>query len=179
MKKKQNRRQTKGPDAGRRPAGETVQALTAAKVAELAEPLCLAEGLELVATEFRRERGGRTLRLVIDRPGGVSLDDCVAVSRQLSDLLDVYLEQQAPYHLEVSSPGPNRPLVKQGDFLRFKGNKAKISTLRPIGGRRQFTGILQGLAEGRVHLQVDGVDAMAIPLEQVKQARLVNYHGEK
>jgi ribosome maturation factor RimP len=155
---------------------ETPSAFTA-KVKELAGPLCEAEGVELIQVEYRRESGGRTLRLYIDRPGGVTLDDCSTVSRQLSDLLDVYLDQEVAYNLEISSPGPDRPLVRNEDFVRFKGNKAKIRTLQPIEGQKNFTGILQGLTEDQVNLRISGNTVM-IPLDQVKQARLVNYHGE-
>ncbi len=83
----------------------------------IAEPLCLSEGLELVHIEFQREQAGRTLRLFLDKPGGVTLDDCVNISRQLSDLLDVSLDEETPpYNLEVSSPGVPRPLGKISDL---------------------------------------------------------------
>jgi ribosome maturation factor RimP len=88
-----------------------------AKVWRLAEPLCLSEGLELVHVEYQREPAGRTLRIYLDKPGGVTLDDCVNISRQLSDLLDVGLETEAPYRMEVSSPGIQRPL---GRLERFR-----------------------------------------------------------
>src|SRR6056297_3921375 len=70
----------------------------------LADPLCAAEGTDLIHIEYQREAGGRILRLYIEKPGGVSLDDCTAISRQLSDILDIKLSAQAPYTLEVSSP---------------------------------------------------------------------------
>ena len=100
-----------------------------AAVEGMALPVCAAEGLELVHVEYLREADGRKLRLYIDKPGGIGLDDCVRVTRHLSDLLDVELEENyGPYNLEVSSPGPDRPLVKPADFERFKGNTAKIRT---------------------------------------------------
>jgi len=177
VKKKKNRFRNNRSGSREKPVTqETLTAFTV-RVTELAEPLCEAEGVELVMVEYRRERGGRTLRLYIDRPGGVRLDDCTTISRQMSDLLDVYLEHEVSYSLEVSSPGPDRPLVRNEDFVRFKGNKAKIRTLQPIEGQKNFTGILQGLSEDRVNLRVDGNTVM-IPLDQVNQARLVNYHGE-
>ena len=177
MKKKKGHRGKNRSVSGKKPVTPEAQAAFPAKVAELAGPLCAAEGVELIQVEYRRERGGRTLRLYIDRAGGVTLDDCSTVSRQLSDLLDVYLENEMAYSLEVSSPGPDRPLVGNEDFVRFKGNKAKIQTLQPIEGQKNFTGVLEGLTEDRVNLHVDGNTVM-IPLDQVKQARLVNYHGE-
>ena len=80
-------------------------------VRSLAEPLCDSEGLELVHVEFQRESGGRILRLYIDKPDGIKLDDCVGVSRQINDILDVNLEGLGPYSLEVTSPRPERPLA--------------------------------------------------------------------
>ena len=76
---------------------------------KIAKSLCLSEGMELVHIEYQHEPGGMVLRIYIDKPGGVTLDDCVRISRQLNDLLDIYLEGSAAYNLEVSSPGPDRP----------------------------------------------------------------------
>ena len=118
-----------------------------AQVKDLIEPLCEAEGMELVHIECQREAGGKILRLYIDRPGGVTLDDCGHISRQSSDLLDVYLENAGPYSLEVSSPGPNRPLGKKLDFERFKGNRVNIKTAQPIDGKQKFKGVLMSISE--------------------------------
>jgi len=143
------------------------------EIRDLAEPLCESEGYELVHIEFQSEPGGRTLRLYIDKPGGISLDDCVAVSRQLSDLLDVALEDIGPYNLEVSSPGPERPLGKIEDFSRFRGSKAKIRTVRPIEGRKNFTGVLAGVEEG--HINLTTVEkTVAIPFDMIQRARLAD-----
>ena len=84
-----------------------------AQTKSLAQRLCEAEGMELVHVEFQREAGGRVLRLYIDQPGGVTLNDCVNISRQMGDLLDVNIENMGPYNLEVSSPGTDRPLSKE------------------------------------------------------------------
>ncbi|MFZ7126096.1 MAG: ribosome maturation factor RimP [Desulfobacterales bacterium] len=143
----------------------------------LAEPLCVEEGLELVFIEYRREAGGRVLRLYVDRQSGVSLEDCVAVSRQLGDLLDVHLEDLGPYRFEVSSPGSDRPLGKRSDFERFKGEEIRIRTLEAIDGQRNFKGILEGLVKDRVRIRT-GEGALEIPLKEISKARLVNYNGE-
>ena len=90
---------------------------------KLAAPLCEAEGVELVHIEYQQETGGRILRLYIDKPGGVTLDDCIIVSRQLSDLLNVKIETEETYRLEVSSPGPDRPL---GNALDFEIGRAHV-----------------------------------------------------
>jgi ribosome maturation factor RimP len=149
----------------------------AAEVRRLSEPVCAAEGVELVHVEYQREAGGRVLRLYIDRPGGVTLDDCVHVSRQLGDLLDVQLETEGPYRLEVSSPGVERPLGLPADFDRFKGREATIRTVRPRDGRRQFKGVLEGMDDGDVVLQARE-ETVRITLDEILRARLANYNGE-
>jgi len=105
-----------------------------AKVHDLAVSLCNAEGIELVHIEYQRESCGRVMRVYIDKPGGVSLGDCSNISRQLSDLLDVYINSDEAYSLEVSSPGTDRPLGNKVDFQRFKGNLAKIRTHIAVEG---------------------------------------------
>ncbi|MCU0560621.1 MAG: ribosome maturation factor RimP [Desulfobacterales bacterium] len=147
------------------------------QVTALAEALCDAQGHELVHVEFLRDRGGRVLRLFIDTAGGVTLEDCAAVSRELGDVLDVHLPDIGRYHLEVSSPGVNRPLSREADYERFKGCAAKIRTLRPIDGQRTFTGILAGVS-GRAALLSKGATTVAIPIEDISKAQLVNYNGE-
>ena len=153
------------------------QARIVEQVRRVAEPLCAAEGVEFVHVEFQREPGGRILRLYVDKPGGVRLDDCVTISRQLSDLLDVCLESSEPYSLEVSSPGPDRPLGKMTDYERFKGCEARIKTANAIDGRKSFKGLIMGLSETTVTLRVADRD-LAIPYGEISRARLVNYNGE-
>ena len=105
------------------------------------------------------------------------LDDCVRINRQLGDLLDVYLENIGPYHLEISSPGQDRPIGKTDDYERFKGCEAKIKTFQPIDGQRNFRGVLMGVSEDTVGLMI-GEKAVAIPLKEIQKARLINYNGE-
>jgi ribosome maturation factor RimP len=147
------------------------------QVQALAEALCDTHGHELVHVEFLRDRGGRVLRLFIDTPGGVTLEDCAAVSRELGDVLDVHLPDIGRYHLEVSSPGANRPLSREADFERFKGCPAKIRTLRPIDGQRNFSGILAGIS-GRAVILAKGPITVAVPIEDILKAQLIN-HTEK
>ena len=144
---------------------------------KLAEPLCNAEGMELVFTEYQAEPGGRILRLYIDQPGGVTLDDCANISRQLGDLLDVSLETDEPYNLEVSSPGVNRPLGKLADFNRFKGQEAKIQVSEPIDSQKNFKGTLMG-AEGSEITILTNDKTVAIRFDTITKARLINYNGE-
>ena len=165
---KKHKQKTGGPDRSAKPANEKK---VAAQVSMLAEPLCAIEGLELVHVEFQREANGRILRLYIDKPDGISLDDCVDVSRQMGDILDVNLEEIGPYSLEVTSPGPRRPLAKHQDFERFKGHRAKITTSRPLNGQKNFTGVLAGLSGDKINLQI-GEENIVIPYQDILKARL-------
>jgi len=146
-----------------------------AQVYALGEPLCESDGLELVCVEYHREPRGRVLRLYIDKPGGVTLDDCVSVSRQIGDLLDVSLDTIGAYSLEVSSPGPNRPLGRRRDFVKYQGNTAEIRTSQPINGKKRFKGKLDGMSDDdTVNLRMNDAVA-AIPHALISRARLVNY----
>ncbi len=126
----------------------------------------------MVHLEYLRESGGRVLRLYIDKPGGVKLDDCVRISRELSDILDARADIEEPYRLEVSSPGADRPLAKLGDFQRFIGSKAKIRTHNAIDGRKNFTGILEAVVNQSVQIDIDG-RAVEIAVANISRARLV------
>lgn len=129
-------------------------------------------GMELVHVEARRESGGMVLRLYIDREGGVTLDDCARVSRQVSAELDADDPLPGRYILEVSSPGLDRPLSKERDFQRFSGQTVRIVTAAPLQGQRHFKGRLNGLAEGSVHLVLEDGREIAIPRELMTSARL-------
>ncbi len=147
------------------------------QVEALVEPLCASEGLELVHIEYQRESGGRILRLYIDQPGGVSLDDCVNVSRQLNDLLDVHFDDMGPYNLEVTSPGPERPLSKLKHYEHYKGRKVKIKTQRPINQQKNFTGIIMGTTAEHIKISLNE-KTVVIPLGDIAKARLVEVDGE-
>ena len=142
-----------------------------AQTIDLLDPLCEAEGMELVHLECQREARGRILRLYIDKPGGVTLDDCIHISRQSSDMLDVYLEGAGPYNLEVSSPGQNRPLGKKRDFNRFKGHRVNIRTTSSVGGKKKINGVLLGISEDVVNVSIDD-QIVAIPYHEIVTARL-------
>src|SRR5262245_24766705 len=109
-------------------------------------------GYELVGVE--RPAKGRLLRVYIDKPGGVNVDDCAAVSHQLNHALTV--ENVAYDRLEVSSPGLDRMLRKERDFARFAGQKARVRMRVPLEGQRNFTGVLREAGAGKVQLEVDG-----------------------
>lgn len=144
-----------------------------ARTKDLLDPLCDAEGIELVHIECQREAGGRILRLYIDKPGGVTLDDCIHISRQSSDMLDVYLEDTGPFNLEVSSPGQNRPLGKKRDFDRFKGNRVKIRTSPSVGGKKKINGVLLGISDDVVKVSTDD-QIVAIPYHDIVTAKLAD-----
>jgi len=144
-----------------------------ARTIDLLDPLCEAEGMELVHIECQREAGGRILRLYIDKPGGVTLDDCIHISRQSSDMIDVYLEDTGPFNLEVSSPGQNRPLGRKRDFDRFKGNRVNIRTTSSIGGRKKINGVLLGISEDVVKVSIDD-QIVDIPYNEITKARLAD-----
>ena len=143
------------------------------RVTASARPLVEAEGLELVAVEYQREPAGWILRVYVDRTGGVSLDDCERVSRQLGDLLDVDDPVEHAYTLEVSSPGLDRPLVSEADFARFAGSQVRLQTEVPVEGQRRFKGRVLGAAGGAVRLALEGGREVAIPHAAIERARLV------
>jgi ribosome maturation factor RimP len=133
------------------------------------EPALTGMGYELV--DVQASNGGRLLRLFIDKPGGVTLDDCAAISRHLTRVLAV--EGIDYERLEVSSPGLDRPLRKAGDFARFAGHRAEVRMRTPDAtGRRKFVGVLRGAEAGQVSLEMQG-HLVALALDDVDKARLV------
>ena len=142
-----------------------------ARVWDLAAPVATGEGLEIVEIQFRYEggRGGKVLRLFLDKEGGPSLDDLTRVSRQLSDLLDVHEPLEGPYTLEVSSPGINRPLAKPDHFSRFVGKRIRVRTREKIEGRRSFLGVLQGANEERIIIAQEQAE-YSIPFSLIEKA---------
>ncbi|MDH4319299.1 MAG: ribosome maturation factor RimP [Desulfobulbaceae bacterium] len=135
-------------------------------------PLLAEMGLELVEIQFRREGHGWVLRIYIDTERGVTLDDCAAVSRQVSAYLDVEDLIEYAYNLEVSSPGIERPLTKKNDFERFKGRKARIKLVEPlVEDQRVLTGVLIGLRGETVVLEIEN-EMVSLELANIKRARL-------
>jgi len=133
-------------------------------------PVVAGMGYELV--ELQAANGGRMLRLFIDKAGGIDVEDCAAVSRQLTRVLEV--EGVDYERLEVSSPGLDRPLRKEADFARFAGHKADVRMRTPDPtGRRRFVGVLRGAAQGLVEVQLEGQTTVRLALEDLDRARLV------
>ena len=133
-------------------------------------PVVTGMGYELV--ELQAANGGRMLRLFIDKPGGIGVEDCAAVSRQLSRVLEV---EGVDYdRLEVSSPGLDRPLRKAEDFVRFAGHKAEVRMRTPDGtGRRRFVGVVRGAEGGALEMGLEGGTTVRLALEDLERARLV------
>jgi len=126
-------------------------------------------GYELI--DVQASNGGGLLRLFIDKPGGVTLDDCAAASRHLTRVLAV--EGIDYERLEVSSPGLDRPLRKEADFARFAGQKADVRMRTPDAtGRRKFVGVLRGAEAGQVSMELDG-RVIALALDDLDKARLI------
>ena len=141
-------------------------------VAELIEPGLLANELELVDVEFKKEGQNWVLRIYIDKEGGVTVADCQKVSRLAGDLIEIEEVIEPVYTLEVSSPGLNRVLKKEKDFHKYSGKKIYVQCHAPMDGRKKFTGILTGFIDQSIHLEVDG-QHYTIPLNLVAKANLV------
>ena len=141
------------------------------RVEAVAQPVLEEMELELMEVQYRREQSGWVLRLTIDKPDGVNLDDCAVASRELSQLLDIEDFIDQAYNLEVSSPGLDRPLKSMADFHRFIGRKAKIKTIEPIAGEHVFIGNIQQTEGESIVLEV-GRREVVIPFLQVSKARL-------
>ncbi len=143
------------------------------KVGEIAERVASSEGMELLLVEYKQQGGRWVLTVYIDKEKGVGLNDCQNISKQLSTILDVEDVIPHRYTLEVSSPGLNRPLVKEKDYIRFRGRKIKIETVNPIEGRKRFVGSLIGCKNGIISLALEkGEQPLTIPLKEVAKARL-------
>ena len=141
------------------------------RVHRLVGPVLLSGGLELVEVEYRREARGWVLRFYVDKEGGITLDDCAQISREIGRNLDVEDFITTPYILEVSSPGLTRSLKTEKDFMRYRDCLVKVRTNQPVENRRQFTGRLQGVAEEGIQIEVDG-KVFLLPLSLIAKANL-------
>ena len=141
------------------------------EIRQTAEPVLKSQGMELVDAEYQREARGWVLRVYIDREGGVNIDDCAEVSRELGTLLEVRDLIPNSYMLEVSSPGLTRPLKKLEDFQKYRNHLVKIKTFAPVEGRRNFKGKLLGVEGDLVQVEVDG-RGYGIPQRSIAKANL-------
>lgn len=141
------------------------------RVEAVALPVLEESGLELVDIQYRREQNGWILRLIIDKQDGLNLNDCAAVSREISQLLDIENFIDQAYNLEVTSPGLDRPLKSIAEFERFVGRKAKIKTIDPIAGEHVFIGKINRTEGESIVLEV-GTKEVTILFSQVAKAKL-------
>ena len=141
------------------------------RVRAIAGPILSSEGMELVDVEYRRERKGWVLRLYIDKERGITLDDCTRISHEIGRSLDVEDFIAAPYALEVSSPGLDRPLKKEADFVKYRNRLISVKTIEPIGNRRHFKGRLVAFSENQIEMDVEGA-IFQISLPNIGKANL-------
>jgi ribosome maturation factor RimP len=144
------------------------------RIRAAAEDAAAAEAVEVVDVELH-PGAPRLLRVYLDKPGGIAHADCERVSRRLSATLDAgdLVPGAQGYVLEVSSPGLDRKLVKRDDFLRFSGSRVKITTRQPLGNRRNFTGVLEGLEQDSVRLRLEADQIVEIATDNIERANLV------
>ena len=142
------------------------------KLYELITPVVEALGYELVGIEYVAQGRHSVLRVYIDSEEGIAVEDCADVSHQVSGVLDVEDPIKGAYHLEVSSPGLDRPLFEESHYARFAGHLAKLQLTAPIDGRKKFQGTLLGLKEGKVAIQVDGEERL-LPFASIDKANLI------
>jgi ribosome maturation factor RimP len=142
------------------------------------EPVLARDGYDLVEVEWLRQGSRWTLRLFVDKAGGVGIEDCQAVSRLVDPILDVEDFIEPAYDLEVSSPGLDRPLRKPADFDRYAGQRAHVKAYGPVAGtapgspaRKNWTGVLVGFRDGAVEIDVDGI-VHRVPHDQIAKAHL-------
>jgi len=140
-------------------------------VTEILRPMMDGRGIDLVDVEYVREGGQWYLRVYIDRPEGVSMDDCEWVNNELGRKLDELDPIPQSYVLEVSSSG-EKPLRRDADYERFRGRTVLVTTYAPVEGRKSFEGRLLGMADGKVRLDLDG-RTVEVPREKISHARLV------
>jgi len=139
---------------------------------ELIEPIVEGLGYECVGIEYNPHPTHGMLRIYIDSDNGILLDDCTKVSHQISGVLDVEDPIQGEYHLEVSSPGADRPFFKVSQFQRFLGSTVLVSLFKPIDKRRKITGQIKSVEDDAILVQ-DGEQLLKIPFQAMSKARLV------
>lgn len=141
------------------------------KVRKIAKPIIDQLNYDLVDMEYKKEGPSWYLRFFIDKPGGVTIEDCQIVSEKVGKELDKHDPIPNSYYLEVSSPGIDRPLKTEKDFKRHEGEEVEIKTYERINGRKKFKATIEGFQNGNVVLSVDG-ETVEIPLEKIALAKL-------
>ncbi len=145
---------------------------TEKKIEELVMPIIEANSCELVDVEFVKEGANWFLRLYVDKPGGIFIDDCEVISRAVESLLDEKDPIEQAYILEVSSPGLDRPLKKDKDFERYKGEIVDVKLYKPFNGKKAFQGELVGLVEGKIAIIDEDGGELSFDRKEVGAVRL-------
>lgn len=145
---------------------------TESKVLPYLEPIVAEHGLELVELEFVKEGVNWYLRIYIDKEGGVTIDDCEAVSRALEEKLDAADPIEQAYILEVSSPGIDRPLKKEADFIKYQGEIVDVKLYKAQDGSKQFQGKLLGLADGVLSIEEEDGNVVRFAYKDTAGVRL-------
>ncbi|MFI5033161.1 MAG: ribosome maturation factor RimP [Reyranellales bacterium] len=142
------------------------------KIEDIISPTVVGMGFEVVRVAM--SRGGGTLQIMIEPADGRPMDveDCATLSRALSAVLDVEDPIASAYTLEVSSPGIDRPLTREKDYVRWAGHVARMETTQPIEGRRRFKGTLLGLENGTVRIRLEDGKEAEVPLTEISRAKL-------
>jgi ribosome maturation factor RimP len=149
-----------------------------ARIARIVEPVAEGLGFRLVRVKVS-SLNGLTVQIMAERPDGtMSVDDCETLSRDISPAMDVEDPMDAPYNLEVSSPGIDRPLVRRSDFVKAAGHEVKIELARPLDGRKRFKGSVSGVENDDLVLDLEGSklagpQSVRLPLAEIGEARLV------
>jgi len=145
------------------------------KIIELAEPVIEFEQMELVDVECLKMKSRWAVRICIDKKNGITLDDCAEISNQVGNLLDVHDIPPGPYNLEISSPGLDRPLSRDRDFMKYRGSRVKIRVNEAIHGKKNFRGTLMDFiqeGEKKTLIVDEGGKLYYIPRENVLRANL-------
>ena len=151
---------------------------TVSAVWEIAEPIAQSIGLELWDVRFEKEGASWYLRVFIDKEGGVSIDDCVDMSHALDKPLDDADPIEQSYCLEVSSPGIERDLKREEHFLKCMGMKVKVKLIRPVEGRREFSGVLESYDNGNIQITLDDGSGIMINKKEASYIKLDDFGGE-
>ncbi|MCI7814586.1 MAG: ribosome maturation factor RimP [Lachnospiraceae bacterium] len=142
------------------------------KTEEILNPMIERHGFELVDVEYVKEGGNWYLRAYIDKPGGITVDDCEVISRELSDKLDEKDFVEEAYILEVSSPGLGRPLKKEKDFARSLGEEVEVRTYRAVNRQKEFTGILKAYDKDSITIELENEEEMTFARTDIALVRL-------
>ena len=141
-------------------------------VTELIEPVFRENNIELVDVEYKKVGKTWTLKVFIDKNEGVKVDDCQKLSREIEDLIEVHELIDVSYVLEVSSPGLDRSLKKERDFLRNKGKQIQVKTFSPVNNNKQFTGTIRDFTNATLLLEVNN-SIWEVKLDKIAQAKLI------